>query len=91
MNTLIEKDKELQELLDIIPETGKGTKLRRLVGKAIEKAYKSGMVRFNALDNTMVEEKHFNRCKWRTAEFNFETGENATLVRTYLNENGYVD
>lgn len=93
MTTLIKKDKTLQELLDIIPETEKGTKVRKLINQAIEKAYKSGLIRFNALDNTMVEEdvEVSKRIKWHSGEYNFETGENATLIRTYLNENGYVD
>jgi hypothetical protein len=89
MNTLIQKDNELQKMLDTIPETLKGTGVRRLINEAIEKAYKSGLTRFNAFDNTMIE--YGTRIKWHSAYCNFDTGATATLIRTYLTENGYVN
>ena len=93
MMTLIKKDKELQQLLDLIPETAKGTLVRIQINKAIEKAYKSGLCRFSAIDNTMVAQGYGDteRNTWSRQDYNFETGENATLIRTYLVENGYIN
>jgi hypothetical protein len=88
MMTLIEKDTELQQMLDSIPETAKGTKVRELITKAVEKAYKSGLVRFNAFDHTL--EVYEKRSQWVSTDVDFEVGENRTLLNSYLSENGYT-
>ena len=86
--TLIEKDTELQQMLDSIPETAKGTKVRELITKAVEKAYKSGLVKFNALDHTL--ETDGERSSWVSSDVPLDVGENLTLLTSYLLENGYT-
>ena len=88
MMTLIEKDTELQQMLDIIPETAEGTKVRELITKAVEKAYKSGLAKFNALDHTL--EAYGKRSPWVSSDVDFDRGENRTLITSYLIENGYT-
>jgi len=87
MTTLIEKDKVLNDLLDIIPETQKGTKVRKLIAEAIEKAYKAGLVEFNAFDHTCFE----GVTAWSSVPDHFGEPITANLIRTYLKENGHVD
>jgi len=89
MTQLIEKDKELQSLLDTIPETMKGTKVRTLLNAAVEKAYKAGLVKFSAFDHTLME--HGERTQWVSADISFDLGENQTLIKSYLIENGYAN
>jgi hypothetical protein len=87
MTTLIVKDKELNSLLDSITETQKGTKVRQLIAEAIEKAYKAGVLEFNAFDHTCLEGK----VPWYQIDERFNEPILLNLISTYLKENGYVD
>jgi hypothetical protein len=87
MITLVIKDKELNLLLDSIPETQKGTKVRRLINEAVEKAYKAGILEFNAFDHTCLE----GQVAWHKINDHFNEPITSNLINTYLKENGYAD
>jgi type II secretory pathway component PulL len=103
MMELQDKDIRLQEMLDYIPETQRGTKIRNLINKAIEKAYKAGYVKYNALNhtlrdveelsvtdvNSLTDERKIIQLKDSSDEF--LVGDSLTLLRLYLKENGYAD
>ena len=88
MIDLIQKDVKLNALLDLIPETSKGTLARTLINKAIEKAYKAGIIQFNQLTHEAVwdgKETLWNKI----CDDPFLEKDKILLINTYLKENGY--
>jgi hypothetical protein len=96
MIELLNKDTELMELLDSIEETKKGTLVRDLLNKAIQKAYTAGYLRTNVLEGTCqtFEQEEYDIYykdiqKTSSLDFSDQVGEIRTLLNVYTAHNGY--
>ena len=83
MIELMNKDTELIELLDSIEETKKGTLVRDLLNKAIQKAFTAGYLQANVVTGDCVDSKLAH------LDFSDQVGEIRTLLNVYTQHNGY--
>lgn len=93
------KDTELIELLDSIEETKKGTLVRDLLNKAIQKAFTAGYLQANVVTGNCVDKEVYKKeddlyildftCKLNTLDFSDQVGEIRTLLNVYTQHNGY--
>jgi hypothetical protein len=85
MIELLNKDTALLELLDSIEETKKGTLVRDLLNKAIQKAYTAGYLQANVAEGICI--RYGSRLS--QLDFSDQVGEIRTLLNVYTAHNGY--
>lgn len=82
------KDTELIELLDSIEETKKGTLVRDLLNKAIQKAFTAGYLQANVVTGDCVG-TYSSESRLHQLDFSDQVGEIRTLLNVYTQHNGY--